>query len=284
MNQFLFPDVGNAGLGNMLFPWARAVVYKERHQQLLINPTWWRFRIGPYLRNENDKRRYHLLFQPGHNIHGLRKLVLLNRFPHIAEDAPPQTAGIRYFSGMLNKFDPLLGHHELIKNELLSIIRPRYQNQTQPFTEYIGLHIRRGDYHVTGHNEERLRNGQYAIIPLRWYIQVVTNLRSELGDSYPLVVFSDGNRTELSEILSLPNTQLSRGSAIEDILGLSKARYLVTSASTFSMWASFLGQRPTIWYPGQLKAMLNQNPHAQIEIDYNEVIPLPFFEADFVNT
>ena len=43
------------------------------------------------------------------------------------------------------------------------------------------------------------------------------------------------------------------GSAIGDILLLSKASLLFASAhSTFSMWGSYLGGMPTLYYPGKM--------------------------------
>jgi len=58
------------------------------------------------------------------------------------------------------------------------------------------------------------------------------------------------------------------------MIALSTAKVLVSSASTFSMWASFLGQMPTIWFPGQLrqKLLLNKNLF-EGELDYNDVLP-----------
>ena len=40
------------------------------------------------------------------------------------------------------------------------------------------------------------------------------------------------------------------------------------------MWASFLGQIPTIWFPGQMRQKLISIPHVfEGEIDYDEKIP-----------
>jgi hypothetical protein len=40
------------------------------------------------------------------------------------------------------------------------------------------------------------------------------------------------------------------------------------------MWASFLGQMPTIWFPGQMRQKLISNPSIfEGEIDYTDKLP-----------
>ena len=58
------------------------------------------------------------------------------------------------------------------------------------------------------------------------------------------------------------------------MLALSRCKVLVSSASTFSMWASFLGQTPTIWFPGQMRQKLIINDSLfEGELDYNDPLP-----------
>ena len=52
--------LGGAGLGNILFPWATALVYAKMHNLIRIQTTWRSFKIGTYLRKEKDKRMYFL--------------------------------------------------------------------------------------------------------------------------------------------------------------------------------------------------------------------------------
>ena len=45
----------------------------------------------------------------------------------------------------------------------------------------------------------------------------------------------------------------------------------ITSASTFSMWASFLGQHSTIWFPGQMRQkLINDQAIFEGEVDYED--------------
>ena len=58
------------------------------------------------------------------------------------------------------------------------------------------------------------------------------------------------------------------------MIALSRCKVLVSSASTFSMWASFLGQMPTIWFPGQMRQKLISNPNKfEGEIDFTDRLP-----------
>ena len=53
-----------------------------------------------------------------------------------------------------------------------------------------------------------------------------------------------------------------------DLLALSRSELLIASGSTFSMWASYLGRMPVIWYPGRLKQKLYfDNEALEVECD-----------------
>jgi hypothetical protein len=77
-------------------------------------------------------------------------------------------------------------------------------------------------------------------------------VRARLGASIPAVVTSDGGPDELRPLLDLDNVrQVATGSAIGDLLVLSRAVLLLASGSSFSAWASYLGRMPTLSHPGQ---------------------------------
>ena len=68
-----------AGLGNILFTYARPVVYTKKHENAkLIWPTWLSLKEGPILRREKDKRLYFDLFRNKSGyIDGIKKTHLL---------------------------------------------------------------------------------------------------------------------------------------------------------------------------------------------------------------
>ena len=273
---------GGPGLGNLLFPWARAVAFASHHNLQRINSTWKTVKIGPILRGEFDKRFYSDLFEE-HEIGGLKKFLLLQTSQKIPENQALEALKIEskrprviVFEGLEGSFHPILNDHAIVKEELLKIVLPHHKEAVETFDNRgINVHIRMGDFAVAP-NEEFLRKGHWNYrLPLQWYIDVVQNIRNEIGSSIPVNIFSDGTDEELSDILKLPNVQRQfLGSAISDMLALSESQLLIASASTFSMWASYLGRIPVIWYPGvhRLKLYTEEEPF-EGTLDYGEPLP-----------
>ncbi|MAZ00827.1 MAG: hypothetical protein CMP58_01375 [Flavobacteriales bacterium] len=124
-------------------------------------------------------------------------------------------------------------------------------------------------------NENKIREGAWNMrISLKWYksiIEKIVNINKDIN----VYIFSDATNKELKEILDVYNVKRCYfGSAISDLLALSRGKVLVASASTFSMWASFLGQNHTIWFPGQKKFKIIQNKNIfEGELDYSDSLP-----------
>jgi hypothetical protein len=242
--QFVYPKlskyavgslrIGGPGMGNLLFVYARALIYARKYQLKLIAPTWGSFKIGPLLRGESDKRLYLNIFNTS-GIYGLKKLFLLLTCSKQLENEfisrPQQTRSILIVSGLGNYFDDFKYENEYIKKNLLHICkRPIISAYQQYNPKTIAVHVRLGDYP----NKNRISIG--------WYVEKINLLRS-LGYHYPVIIFSDGKDSELKSILTLPNTtRVNAPNALADILRMSKAEVLIGSDSTFSTWAAFLGR------------------------------------------
>jgi len=75
-------------------------------------------------------------------------------------------------------------------------------------------------------------------------------------------------------LCKLENLGVLLGGAISEMIALIRCRVLVSFASTFSMWASFLGQTPTIWFSGQMRQKLIIDEKLfEVEVDYNDPLP-----------
>lgn len=274
--------VVGSGLGNLLFPWARWIVATRKYNLVPISPTWLQFQIGPVLRQERDKRLYYDLFKtPADQIAGAKKIRLLCTLPRVSETEYCNTRNregrdkIVIFAGLGGFFSRILTDHALIRRELLAITKERHKKALNfDFRNPISVHVRLGDF-VTPSGREVLQSGGMSYrIPLSWYVGVASNIREKLGGKMPIYVFSDGSDRELAELLALPYcTRLSFGSAVADLIALSMANVLVGSASTFSMWASFLGRMPAIWYKGQMRNLYYDQPYAEVECGEGEEVP-----------
>jgi hypothetical protein len=228
----------------------------------MLAPFWAQLKIGPLLRGESDSRLYYDLFHRNQSdIAGLQRLWVRLR----ATAAPePEDLGAHSnlgssscvlitFSGLADYFRRLLGWESFLYEQLLAITWPRWKLLAgQPLKGPIAIHIRRGDF-ATPQSPEELRTRGSVRTPLTWFVETLTAVRRAVADQVPAYVVSDGTRDELAGILQLKNVDLVRtGSAIGDLLLLARAKVLIGSGgSSFSAWASFLGQMPTVTVPGQ---------------------------------
>lgn len=268
--RFVYPNLGfldlwcfriaGPGLGNILITWARAVVLAHKNNLPIIEPTWLNFKPGSILRRERDMRSYHNLFLC-HNseyIKGLKKVYVLlfaNKIPekvwcnNARKTRKREVVVCRGIEGM---FDPLIPYRKIVIQKLKQIVRR--ENEPQGTNEeFIGVHIRRGDFSEP--KDGVLESGKINYrIPIEWYIDRVTILRKYIGN-LPVKVFSDGTDQELKNVLRMEKVEKISGvSALQEMLMLSRSKILIGSGSTFSLWAAYIGAMPSIWYPGQYHA------------------------------
>jgi hypothetical protein len=249
------------GLGNLLFPWARALVMSSHAGYQLIAPTWPQLKVGTLLRREPDTRFYSGLFDASPSaLTGMRRLVALLARKRIAEhEADSARDGdVIEFSGMKGLFLPILNDHAVVRAGLLEITRPSHQAGLHfDFSNSISLHVRLGDFAAAASQQELLLGKVNLRVPLTWYADMVRGVRDRFGSHIKVYIFSDGSDSELAPLLTMHNcSRLTFGSSIADLLALSRSNLLVASGSTFSMWASYLGRMPVLWHPGQLRCKL----------------------------
>lgn len=273
--------MGGAGLGNILFCYARAIVYAKKNNFKIIWPTWLSLKIGPILRNEKDKRFYWNLFDNNtFCMNGFLKIWLLISKNKIFENnihlADSTNNSIVVIDRVLLNFDAIKYDSDFIYQNLVTNLKSKHKKVFEfDFTNSICVHIRLGDFSIN--SSDQLKNGVNNIrLPISWYAKIINDVRSITGKSTDAYIFSDGRDEELEEVLRLCNVKkLSFGTSIADILAMSKAPLLIASGSTFSLWARFLGRTNTIAYKNQIKEyLLTENDTSfEIEIDENENIP-----------
>jgi len=134
--------------------------------------------------------------------------------------------------------------------------------------------MRRGDMTRAGIELERI--AQYT--PDEWFLAALRAIRADVRwRDLPVKVVSDGSEPEMRRIAKQPGVQwVTTEKAIGDIWMMSRASLLVASGySSFSMWASFLGQMPTLYAPGKMKQKLFPAACEAFEGEWREGQELP---------
>lgn len=234
--KYVYPVLVRRGLCNLLFTWAQAEAYCHSTGAKMIAPRWVSIcRIGPWLRREKYKRYYGGQFTTAGQTTGIKKWFLLIF----------ARRRVKMFHGMENFFDPFIADQPHIKNSLWCMTYPEIRAEverlaTEPF---IAVHIRRGDFKQAG-----------WLVGDEWYVEATRRAIKDLKvPGVPLIrVFTDGYEREVAFLAkALPDARveiMGKAAPMRDLLLMSRAKFLVgSSASTFSMWAVFLGQMPSYW-------------------------------------
>ena len=256
-NDLSFVRLGGSGLGNLLFTYSRALILSKKHNLSMIFPTWKSIKIGPYLRREKDKRFYGDLFKNNSGyIGGLKKVFLLlfsNKISYKNIDNIKDNQ-IAVYDEFIMNFDGLLPYRDMIREDLIKNLNKKNKKALEyDFGNSVLIHIRLGDFAKA--NAEKLSSGANNLsIPVKWYADILSEIRKTLGKDVKAYVFSDGSDEELSEILKLKNvSRISFGTSIADIMALSRAKVMISSGSSFSLWARYLGNCSSVSYPNQIK-------------------------------
>lgn len=250
--------IGGNGLGNLLFTWARCLAASEQRGWQMVWPTWGSYKPKNKRANPYDIRVYKDLFDPPEGvIRGVRKLLVLTRYRWVSEYEPgePDSSAVVQFRGMKDYFAPFMGKQNLVRQALIDMTQEQHLTGflSGEESDYpVGIHIRRGDFTRAG-DERKIGRADNIALPLSWYIAALEQIRDTWGADIKARVFSDGASEELAPLLNLPGVKRCEyGAGIADMLALSTSRFMVASGSTYSMWASFLGQMPSLWYPQKL--------------------------------
>ena len=307
---FVYPKLGRVrlgdaylfgtGLGNSLFPWARSVIAANTFELPMLSPVWERVTSGgglitaiKSLSQQNASRRtYRGLFRRKLSfLKRLQELLVLSRAVHLDESLLPKQIEssisspgptVFVFEKIRDGFNPLWPHRSSLRDEFMKLIKPETLASVPPCSEAkFGCHIRLGDFQETS---DPTRLGQVnARLPLPWYAYQLQLLRSR-WPGIPVEIFSDGTDEELASLLEVPNvSRANYKNAVADLIAMTRLRLLVCSGSSFSAWAAFLGEMPTIWFPGkiasQMGTMATISGMTAIELEQNQSPSSSFVKA-----
>lgn len=127
----------------------------------------------------------------------------------------------------------------------------------------VGVHARRGDYKEWWHGKYYYEDDVY--------LRIMKNLQSQFNAKGMkcrfLICSNEPFETSVDglEIFRIPNAV-----AIDDLYALSQCDYIIGPPSTFSQWASFVGEKPLFF-------MMNSNEEPSIE-NFSKIIRYRHFE------
>lgn len=273
----VFAELPRAGLGNMLFVWARAEVFAHINQFPFFTSSWTKMRIGPILRLEKSKRLYWRYFRNIWPIPTWQKWWVLLTYPRVKE--PPlapvsselnKQKCLYVFSDIphwRNYFAGIQEHRDYVRSRLWQMLNPAYQMMVESSPiPCIAVHVRRGDFRELQPGEDFARVGLVRT-PLSYFRDRINGVRDVHGSQLPVTIFSDGSSEELDELLQMPDVTLSPAKPdIVDLWLLAKSQLLVASAgSSFSYWAAFLLDAPVLLHPdhiqGRIRPLPAENDH-----------------------
>ena len=107
--------------------------------------------------------------------------------------------------------------------------------KTNVHEKIVGVHIRRGDY-------ELFNDGLYFYTDLT-YIDKVKQMASLLDNNCRFIIFTNEEKLAISNFTAqFDNIRLSKNTVVIDHYLMSKCDYIIGPPSTFSLWASYIGE------------------------------------------
>jgi len=276
-NFFVFRRC-STGLGNLLFCWARSIIFANKYNLKVISPTWFQLTFGPFIRFEKDKRSYLGLFKShSDEIVFVEKLSVLLKAKKITEKDFFENIGFytkskeKYVISFteMGDFNSIENKSSLISKYLKIITKNKHKKGLDfNFENSISIHVRKGDFLTTKQST-----------PDDFFIDIIAGIRKYIGGEIKVYIFTDASDKDCSKLLtSIPNSEkLSFGSSIADILALSNSNILIGSKnSTFSWWAGFIGQIPMIWPNGTKIKIKTIENSKEVIVDNFEGLPVSF--------
>lgn len=260
MKKLAYAKLPSAGLGNLLFVWARACIFAEVNQCQLYTTGWNRLHIGAMLRGEKSYRFYGNYFISNQvsvrlqnminslffeKIYNINPTIRVNSNQSISQNTVYIFDQVPHW---VDSFEYIKEHRNLIKKSLFAMLTNEIQIELAKHNSpAIAVHIRRGDFANLKENVDFKTVGGTKT-PLDYFVNIINAVRKYINKEIEVQVFSDGTEEELEVVLGLSHVKLvATKYDITDLLLMSKSKLLITSAgSSFSYWAGFLSEGAVI--------------------------------------
>lgn len=243
--------VSGHGLGNSFYSYFHSFIIGIQEGAKIISPPWASVKPRRILLGRVSERSYFGLMAPAADeLVGLQKFTSLlrpRRFLNANDvDVTLSESHLNIVYCKPFRFGRLKNYRDEVRGRLIEIAQNLDVAPQWGAGSYIAAHIRLGDFgpEIT---EAELQSGQAnRRIPLAWYRAVLARI-SARHPGIPIRVVSDGTDEELDALLGDGVEVLRTGSDLGDLFALAGASVLVGSNSTFSRWAAFLGDMPSVW-------------------------------------
>lgn len=253
-----------AGLGNEIFPWAkaylgaRALGIRHIHPPWATNPRKYHHDLGGNL--AQSAFYYTMLASPGTEIttssyansgivdyfEATKQLLSGGRTTHQI---------VKHSSGMLGGYLAIRRARPFLRSQLLgnssAVVASEVINDLDQRCVRIGVHIRGGDF---TEQSTIIANSFNQRLPLDWYRDSVMSLVASLDVPFKIILATDGKTPEMIDALTVNGIKptIPGKSSIEDLAILANCDVIVSSVSSFSLLAIFLSNAPYIWHRDQL--------------------------------
>jgi len=139
--------------------------------------------------------------------------------------------------GRLQDYNLFSAHAEVIKTCIKeAILNQAHTSEVEIKDGQLAVHIRRGDYLQPRYLKS------IGALDAKYYIHAIKHVIDK-HDVKQIVIFTDDPEDEDVKIIRKEfNCQCQSKSWIDDFIGIMSSEYRIISNSTFSWWASFLGE------------------------------------------
>ena len=240
LSFYPFIRVGGFGLGNMLFPFFRALTCSIRDSASLLYPHHNQFQPRNFLRdlNKDSLRNYSSDFAK----FKWSSLPIINSLTIYYSRSWENESHLDYYPNILfygykNYFYDLIDHRDFIKNYIYYSFKISRKNPKNK----VAFHLRLGDFLINKQNV----NPEKVLESLNYFTK---NLLLEVE------IYSDSTLEQVNNFLGikkLPSktTLVKSLSPMHDLIKMSQAKYICGNPySTFVEWAKFLSYHEQVSY------------------------------------
>jgi len=261
-----------AGLGNELFPWAKAFLAGQALNARVMHPAW-----------GLNRRRYWRDFGTSRldwigqaAVKRVLPVIDFDEAAYLASGKSDYQDAVAHFaaeegldsrkhfafsaSGMWGGFHAIRKARIFVLAELMKA-RSAVANvhatlaRVRPGRALIAVHIRRGDFHDVDPDQDY--RGRFNVaLPLDWYLACCSSLKRDCGNRIEFLLITDAAPADVQPFIDAfhPLTTFHlRQTACSDLLTMAFADALVCSVSSYSMWGAFLSRAPYIWCAANLQ-------------------------------